>query len=133
MRTLPLALAAGLTCMLALAAGSVHAAPPAKAAKPAAAAAKPAAKYDEAKLEALEAKLAKNPKDAKLKMETAEANYQVGYATMTNPDLPPRMKYGTALKKYRRALALNPKHAEAAKNKDLIEGIYRQMGRPIPQ
>lgn len=131
MRILPLALVAGFTCTLALGVGSAHAAPPATAAKPAAA--KSAVKYDEAKLTALEAKLTKNPKDAKLKSEVAEANFQVGYATMMNPELPPRMKYGAALKKYRRALALNPKHAEALKNKDMIEGIYKQMGRPVPQ
>lgn len=131
MRTLPLALVAGLTCTLALTAGSASAAPPAKAAKPAAAA--PAAKYDEAKLTTLEAKLAKKPTDAKLKLETAEANYQVGHTMMLNPELPPRVKYRGALKKYRRALELNPKHAKAAKDRDLIEGIYKQMGMPIPQ
>ena len=131
MRTLPLALAATLTCSLALAAGSVHAAPPAKAAKPAAAT--PAAKYDQAKLTALEAKLAKNPKDAKLKVETAEANFQVGFAMEHNPDLAPRVKYPGALRRFRRTLQLNPGHSQAAALKAEIEGIYRQMGRPIPK
>jgi ABC-type Na+ efflux pump permease subunit len=101
------------------------------AASPAKPAAK-AAKYDEGKLKALEAKLAKNAKDAKLKMEVAEANYQVGHTMMVNPDLPPRVKYPGALKKFRRALALNPKHAKAAQEKKMIEDIYKQMGRPVP-
>ena len=91
-----------------------------------------AAKYDEAKLKALEVKLAKKPSDAKLKSETAEANFQVGYAMMINDNLPPRMKYPGALKLYRRALVLNPKHAKAAENKKMIEDIYKQMGRPVP-
>ncbi len=101
------------------------------AAKPASKSAA-APKYDEAKLKALEAKLAKKPTDAKLKTETAEANFQVGYAMMINDNLPPRVKYPGALKHYRRALALNPKHAKAAENKKMIEDIYKSMGRPIP-
>ena len=79
------------------------------------------------------AKLAKKPNDAKLKTETAEANYQVGYAMMMNPDLPPRVKYPGALKKFNRTLDLNPKHAKAAHDKKTIEDIYKSMGRPIPQ
>ncbi|HEU4752534.1 MAG TPA: hypothetical protein VFU47_05445 [Armatimonadota bacterium] len=98
------------------------------AAKPAAA----AAKYDEKTLSALEAKLAKNPKDARLKAQTAEANYQVGHAMMIDPALRPMIKYPGALKKFRRALELNPKHQKAADEKKMIEDIYRQMGRPIP-
>jgi hypothetical protein len=124
MRIIVLALTLGLLAAL-----------PAAAQKPAKAPAKSAAaaaKYDEKKLNALEAKLAKNPKDAKLKTQVAEANYQVGHATMIDPKLPPRMKYPGALKRFRRALALNPKHAKAAEEKKMIEDIYRQMGRPVP-
>lgn len=106
------------------------------AAKKAAPAAKAgaAAKYDEAKLKELEAKLAKSPKDVKLKQQVAEANYQVGhYIEYDKPGLAPREKYRPALKLYRRALQLNPSHAQAKKEKDQIEGIYKQMGMPIPQ
>lgn len=127
MRMTVLALALGL-CAVAPAGFALAAEKPAAAAKPAAG----AAKYDEAKLQALEAKLAKKPKDAKLKQQVAEANYQVGFAMMNNPNLPPRMKYPGALKKYNRALALNPKHAAAARDKKMIEDIYKSMGRPIP-
>lgn len=119
--TLGVAPAAGV-----LAAAKKAAAPAAKAAA--------SGKYDEAKLKELEAKLAKNPKDAKLKQEVAEASYQVGhYIEYDKPGLAPREKYGPALKLYRRALALNPGHAKAKFEKDQIEGIYKQMGRPIPQ
>jgi hypothetical protein len=120
-----------LSATLLTSAGAVLAmekAAPKPAAKPAAA----TAKYDEAKLKALEAKLAKKPSDAKVKSETAEANFQVGYAMMINDSLPPRVKYPGALKHYRRALTLNPKHAKAAENKKMIEDIYKSMGRPIP-
>ncbi len=98
--------------------------------------AKPGAgqKYNEAQLKALEAKLGKSPNDAKLKAQVAEANYQVGhYIEYDKPGLAPREKYRPALKLYRRALALNPGHAQAKKEKDQIEGIYKQMGMPIPQ
>ena len=125
MRVLPFLLSASLLAS----AGAVLAKSPAAkpTTKPAA-----AAKYDEAKLKTLEAKLAKKPSDAKLKSETAEANFQVGYAMMINENLPPRVKYPGALKHYRRALSLNPKHAKAAENKKMIEDIYKSMGRPVP-
>ena len=127
MRISLLALAAGLT--LIPAAASFAAKP---AAKPAPAAA--AAKDPEAKLAALEAKLAKAPKDAKLKTETAEAAFQAGYyIEYKKPGLSPREKYRPALKLYRRAMELNPKHAEAAKERKQIEDIYKGMGLPIPQ
>jgi tetratricopeptide (TPR) repeat protein len=107
---------------------------PAKAAAKGTDGAKAAAgKMDEAKVAALEAKLAKSPKDAKLKMEVAEAHYQVGHATMTNADLPPRQKYRPALKHFNRTLELNPKHAAAAAEKKLIEDVYKSMGMPVPK
>lgn len=127
MRLSVLTLAAGL-CLLPVAAS--FAAKP--AAKPSAAA--PAAgPMDEAKLKALEAKLAKKPNDAKLKSEVAEGNYQVGHAMMVDDNLPPRVKYPGALKHFRRALELNPKHAKAADEKKQIEDVYRQMGREVPK
>ena len=126
MRVLPLILSATMLTSAGAALAMKTAPAPAKAP------AKAAAKYDEAKLKALEAKLAKKPGDAKLKSETAEANFQVGFTMMNDENLPPRVKYPGALKHYRRALALNPKHAKAAQNKKMIEDIYKSMGRPIP-
>src|SRR5262249_20788470 len=92
-----------------------------------------AATGDEAKLKSLEAQLAKKPKDAKLKKEVALLHFKVGHAMEYNSSLPPREKYRGALQHYRRALALDPSLTQAAKEKDLIEQIYRGMGRPIPQ
>ena len=122
--------------LLALSLGLLALAPAATgfpAPKPAKAPAAAAPKYDDKKLADLEKKLAKSPKDAKLKTEVAEANYQVGYQMEYNPNLAPREKYRGALVKYRRALELNPKHAKAAKEKDQIESIYKQMGMPVPK
>ena len=90
-------------------------------------------KYDEAKLKTLEADLAKSPDKAELKAEVAEANYEVGYVMMTNPDLPPRVKYRGALKLFRRTLELKPDHQQATASKNEIERIYTSMGRPIPE
>lgn len=126
MRLSVLTLAAGLCLVPAVAS---FAAKP--AAKPTAAAA--AGPMDEAKLKALEAKLAKKPTDAKLKGQVADGNYQVGHAMMTDDNLPPRVKYPGALKHFRRALELNPKHAKAAEEKKQIEDVYKQMGREVPK
>lgn len=126
MRLSVLTLAAGL-CLLPAAAS--FAAKP--AAKPAAAA--PAGPIDAAKLKELEAKLAKKPTDAKLKSAAADGNFQVGHAMMIDDSLPPRMKYPGALKHFRRALELNPKHAKAAEEKKQIEDVYKQMGREVPK
>jgi tetratricopeptide (TPR) repeat protein len=106
---------------------------PAEGAEAPAKAAPAGAKYDEARLKELEAALARKPKDRKLRMEAAEAHYQVGHAMMIDASLPPRVKYPGALKHFRHALMLNPKHAKAAGDKKMVEDIYRQMGRPIPQ
>jgi len=127
MRLTAFALSLGLCA--ALPAATVFAA----SAKAPAKAAPAAVKYDEAKLKELEAKLAKNPKDAKLKSEAAEAHYQVGHTMMLDDNLPPRTKYPGALKHFNEALALNPKHAKAAEEKTMLENIYKQMGRPIPK
>ena len=88
------------------------------------------------KLEAAAAKAEKaakaKPKDSKLKDQAADAYYKAGYACEYSKVLAPRPKYRGALKLYRKALALNPKHAKAAAEKKQIEDIYKQMGMPIP-
>ncbi len=44
-----------------------------------------------------------------------------------------RVKYRAALQDFRKALAADPNNVEAKTNKDEIESIYKQMGRPIPE
>lgn len=76
---------------------------------------------------------AKKPKDAAAKKAFVSATVKFGTATMMTDTLPPRQKYGGALRLYREALKLDPKNAEALKNKKMIEDIYRSMGREIPK
>jgi tetratricopeptide (TPR) repeat protein len=48
-------------------------------------------------------------------------------------NLNPKDKYGPALKHFNKVLEADPKNQEALQNKQQIESIYEQMGRPIPQ
>jgi len=86
-----------------------------------------------AEVKKLEIELDAKPEDADLKDRTAEANFALGDAFMNDPDLPPRIKYRTALKYLRRALTLNPTHAKAQADRQAIEEIYQSMGMPIPE
>jgi hypothetical protein len=55
-----------------------------------------------------------------------------GSFRMNDANAGARVKYRAALDDYRKALAADPSNAEAKQSKALIEGIYKQMGRPIP-
>ena len=82
----------------------------------------------------LEKQLKTKPADAKLKLKTADAWYQAGHALeYSKAGLSSRTRYRGALKHYRSALALDPKHAKAAFEKKQIEDIYRSMGIQVPQ
>ena len=52
---------------------------------------------------------------------------------MTNDQVPPRVKYTTALREYRKVLAYDKANKKAADNIKVIEDIYKSMGRPVPQ
>jgi hypothetical protein len=80
----------------------------------------------------LEEAYAKDSSDA-TKKQLVEAAFTYGNTMMNDPDLPPRVKYRAALKQFRRTLELDPNHEGAKKNKEMIESIYRQMGRPVPE
>lgn len=92
----------------------------------------PAVKKLEAAAAKLEKELKARPKDAALRNRVAEAYYQAGHTMMLSDKLGPRVKYRGALKHFRTALSLNPKHAKAAAEKKTIEDIYKSMGRPVP-
>jgi tetratricopeptide (TPR) repeat protein len=72
-------------------------------------------------------------KDAKKKDAYVKATVKIGTATMLADSLEARVKYRAALKYYREALKLDPANKEALNNKKMIEDIYTQMGRPIPE
>lgn len=73
----------------------------------------------------------------KMPSEENRADYvtkTVQYATqvMTSPELESKVKYPKALKLYREALKVDPKNETAIENRDMIEGIYKSLNKPIP-
>jgi tetratricopeptide (TPR) repeat protein len=88
-------------------------------------------KYDEA-IKLLEDAYAKKKTDA-VKAELAETHVANGNAFMYNDALPPFQKYPNALRQFRAALKYDPENKKAKTNIATIEGIYKSMGRPIPQ
>ena len=89
-------------------------------------------KFEEAVTE-LKAAQKANPKSAAVQKLLAEASMGAADALMSDNSLPPMRKYPAALRHYREVVKLDPKNKKAAENIAMIEGIYRQMGRPIPQ
>lgn len=91
-----------------------------------------AGKFEEA-LSVLDPLHKANPKDAEVNKTLAEAHLKYGDSFMYNENLPPRQKYAPALKQYRAVVGLDPNNKDAKGKITLIENIYKQMGRPIPQ
>ena len=89
-------------------------------------------KHEEA-IAALEAGMKKAPKNAALKPALSEAHTAYGESLMLNKDLPPFRKYPGALKQFRKAVEYDPKNQKAKEHIATIEGIYKSMGRPVPQ
>ncbi|MEJ7606307.1 MAG: hypothetical protein WKF37_08565 [Bryobacteraceae bacterium] len=88
-------------------------------------------KYDEA-ITQLETQLkAKAEPDAKKALSEAYLGKADSY--MYNESLPPREKYPPALRAYREALKHDKTNKKAEAGIASIEGVYKQMGRPIPQ
>ncbi len=52
---------------------------------------------------------------------------------MSNDQVPPREKYTTALREYRKVLVYEKTNKKALDNVKVIEDIYKSMGRPVPQ
>jgi hypothetical protein len=73
-----------------------------------------------------------SPHDELLKKAQVIAHIKYGNYLMYESPLPPKEKYPSALRQYRMAAAIEPTNAEAKQNINLIEGIYSQMGRTIP-
>ncbi len=66
------------------------------------------------------------------KKATAAAYAARGTVRMNDDKAGAKVKYRAALDDYRKALSLDPENAEAKTNKEMIESIYKSMGRPIP-
>jgi len=88
--------------------------------------------YDAA-ITSLESAYKANPKSAEIKSTLVEASLAKADATMADTSLPPRAKYPTALRTYREVLTYDKDNKKAQENVATIEGIYKSMGRPIPQ
>jgi len=73
-----------------------------------------------------------SPNDELLKKTQVVAHIKYGNHLMYESTLPPKEKYPLALRQYRMAAAIEPTNAEAKQNINLIEGIYSQMGRTVP-
>jgi tetratricopeptide (TPR) repeat protein len=91
-----------------------------------------AGKFEDA-IALLEPAYKSNPKDAEVSKALADAHLKYGDSFMYNEQLPPRQKYRPALKQYREVLAIDPANKDAKTKANMIEGIYKQMGMPVPQ
>jgi hypothetical protein len=89
-------------------------------------------KYDDA-ITALEAATKANPKSTEIKNTLVDALLAKADSIMYDASAPPRMKYPTALRTYRQVLTVDKNNQKAQSNIATIEGIYKSMGRPIPQ
>ena len=91
-----------------------------------------AEKHYDAAISELEASYKSAPKP-EVKKALAAANLAKADAFMNDDSAPPRIRYTTALRGYRETLKYDPQNKKAQENIATIEGIYKQMGRPIPQ
>ena len=91
-----------------------------------------AQKYAEA-VEELRIAHKANPKSAEVQKLLIQADMGAADSLMTNSNLPPMRKYPAALRHYREVVKLDPKNKRAVDNVAMIEGIYKQMGRPVPE
>ena len=89
-------------------------------------------KYDAA-IASLETATKTNPKSAEIKATLVDALLAKGDSIMYDDALPPRTKYPDALRTYRQVLTWDKENKKAQSNIATIEGIYKSMGRPIPQ
>ena len=67
------------------------------------------------------------------KQQQAQKLAEDAQKVMLDPALPPREKYPKALEMFRNALKIDPDNALAKDGVNLIEDVYRSMGRPVPQ
>jgi tetratricopeptide (TPR) repeat protein len=89
-------------------------------------------KYDEA-IATLEPALKAKPKSVEVQKALSEAYTGKADVLMNNAALPPRQKYPEALRAFRKAVELDKENKKAKDGAEMIEGIYKQMGRPVPR
>lgn len=89
-------------------------------------------KFDQA-VATLESAHKAKPKSTEIHKALGEAHLAKGESLMYNEALPPRQKYPGALRAYREVLKYDKENAKAKQQIATIEGIYKQMGRPVPE
>jgi tetratricopeptide (TPR) repeat protein len=85
------------------------------------------------KVAELRAAYDKNPADPKAKKDLEAATLQNANYYMYKSNLSPGQKYPKALSLYRQVLKLDPANSEAQEAVGMIESIYRQLGKPVPE
>lgn len=80
----------------------------------------------------LDSQIAALAKKGGANVELAALYVKRGNARMMDNQASPHAKYPAALRDYGAALKLDPNNQIAKNNKNLIEEIYRGMGRPVP-
>jgi hypothetical protein len=81
---------------------------------------------------ALDARIARLSEQHGSKRELAAVYVQRGTARMMDPQAAPHLKYPAALSDFREAMRLDPANQIAAGSAQLIEEIYRGLGKPVP-
>jgi tetratricopeptide (TPR) repeat protein len=89
-------------------------------------------KYDEA-IAALDAEHKAKPKSPEVTKALVDAHMAYGDFNLNNQQMPPFRKYPAALREYRKVVELDKTNKKANENIAMIEGIYKQMGRPVPK
>ena len=80
------------------------------------------------------ARFHKKAKDKAVRSAFSTEAYNYGHTIMLDRGkLPPPIQYRAALALFRTALVADPSNKPAKQDKDLIEGIYKQMGMGIPK
>ena len=82
-----------------------------------------------------EALLKQAPNDPKAKAAYVDSAYKYGHALVIGPtDAPKAVQYRGALALFRRALKVDPNHAQSKDEAKTIEDIYtNSLGQPIPK
>lgn len=75
----------------------------------------------------------RNPSDSAAKKTLVDVTLQNAQFYMYKSPLPPGQKYPKALKGYRDVLKLDPSNAKASESIAMIEGIYKSLGKPVPE
>ena len=87
----------------------------------------------EKEYKAAKAAFEKKPKDSKLKKAYVDSTVTFALGNMYSATLPPNKKYKLALQYFRQALKADPTNKLAKEQSQMIESIYKSMGKEVPK